>query len=197
MNPERDPPASDSLFGQFALRLGLLSQERLEKALETQRQSEAEKTLAEILLDEKVLTPDGVRRIRKAQKMLASQDLHRAKATREDGIFGKLAIYLNFCRETQMRECTAIQEQLPQDRFMRLGDIMVIKGYLSVHQVKRTIDVQKALIIYCRVCDTQFNVVMLLPGTTLLCHRCGASLRVPERKSSPQMDEKLYFGEEA
>ena len=57
---------------------------------------------------------------------------NRQKAVREDNLFGKVAIRLGCCVEEQLQECLALQEQLPKERFMRLGDIMVIKGYLKI-----------------------------------------------------------------
>jgi len=71
---------------------------------------------------------------------------------------------------------------------MRLGDIMVIKGYLTVEQVKKITDTQKGLIVYCPQCDTQYNVVMFRPGASIQCYKCGSPLRIPARATSQSVD---------
>jgi hypothetical protein len=86
--------------------------------------------------------------------------------------------------EDQLGECLAMQEQLPKDRFMRLGDIMIIKGVLTVEQVRKILDTQRGLILYCPQCDTQYNVVMFRPGASIVCYRCGTALRIPMRSAN-------------
>ncbi|HYE99088.1 MAG TPA: hypothetical protein VEJ18_09265, partial [Planctomycetota bacterium] len=135
-------------------------------------------------------------RIVEAQKALLAEASVRQKAVREDNLFGKVAIRLGYCTEEQLAECLALQEQLPKDRFMRLGDILVIKGYLTVEQVRKVSETQKGLIVYCTQCDTQYNVVMFKPGASLQCYRCGSPLKIPTRSTSSHLDEALYFGEE-
>jgi ribosomal protein S27E len=187
---------ADALFGQIALRLGILTKQQLQEALELQRFAKGHKPLGVLLMETRMVTEQDLERIVKAQKDLLEAANSRQKAVKEDNLFGKVAIRLGFCAEEQLVECLALQEQLPRERFMRLGDIMVIKGYLSVEQVKKISDTQKGLIVYCPQCDTQYNVVMFRPGASIQCYRCGSPLRIPTRATSPQVDEALYFGEE-
>lgn len=186
---------ADSLFGQIALRLGIVTKEQIQEALELQRCAKEHRPLGMILMELKLVTEKDLERIISAQKRLVDQATQRAKAVKEDNLFGKVAIRMGMCNEDQLQECIIMQEQLPPDRFMRLGDIMVIKGYLTVEKVKKIIDMQRGLILYCPTCDTQYNVVMFRPGASLQCYRCGAPMRIPTRGTKPDMDEAIYFGE--
>ena len=187
---------ADSLFGQIAMRLGIVTRDQLQEALELQRFAQGHKPLGVILMELKYVSNKDLERIVEAQKALLAEASVRQKAVREDNLFGKVAIRLGFCTEEQLADCLALQEQLPKDRFMRLGDILVIKGYLTVEQVRKVSETQKGLIVYCTQCDTQYNVVMFKPGASLQCYRCGSPLKIPTRSTSSHLDEALYFGEE-
>jgi hypothetical protein len=187
---------ADQLFGQIALRLGILSKAQLQEVLEIQRFATGHKPLGVMLMELKYITEKDLEKIINAQKQMLNEANLRQKAVKEDNLFGKVAIRMNFCAEAQLQECLALQAQLPKERFMRLGDIMVIKGYLTVEQVKKISDTQKGLILYCTQCDTQYNVVMFRPGASLQCYRCGSPLRIPSRSTSSSVDESLYFGEQ-
>jgi hypothetical protein len=195
-DPAKSQKRADSLFGQIALRLNIITKKQLQDALELQRCARTHKPLGVLLMELKYVSDRDLEKILEAQKQIAAQAANRHKVVREDNLFGKVAIRLGHCSEVQVAECMSLQEQLPHDRFMRLGDIMVIKGYLSVAQVRKVIETQKGLIVYCPQCDTQYNVVMFRPGASLQCYRCGSPLRIPRRSSSPAMDESLYAGEE-
>jgi len=187
---------ADGLFGQIALRLGILTKAQLQEALELQRFAKVQKPLGVLLMELKYVTEKDLEKIIKAQEEIVAQASSRQKAVKEDNLFGKVAIRMSFCSEEQLVECLALQEQLPKERFMRLGDIMVIKGYLTVDQVRKISDTQKGLIVYCPQCDTQYNVVMFRPGASIQCYKCGSPLRIPARATNASLDEALYFGEE-
>ena len=193
---EKQQKRADSLFGQIALRLNIITKEKLQEALEVQRYAKSHKPLGVVLMEMGLVTQKDLGKIVEAQQQMLAQASMRHKAVKEDNLFGKVAIRMGFCTEEQLSECLALQEQLPKERFMRLGDILVIKGYLTVEQVKKITDTQKGLIVYCPQCDTQYNVVMFRPGASLQCYRCGSPLRIPSRSTTPSLDESIYFGEE-
>ena len=193
---ENKKKRADGLFGQIALKLKILTREQLQDALELQRYSQDHKPLGVLLMEMGHVTDKDLDKIVEVQRSILSQASLRQKTVREDNLFGKVAIRMGFCTEEQLGECLALQEQLPKERFMRLGDILVIKGYLTVQQVKRISDTQKGLIVYCPKCDHQYNVVMFRPGASLQCYRCGSALKIPARSTSAAFDESIYFGEE-
>jgi len=192
---EKHKKRADSLFGQIALKLGIISKQQLGEALELQRFAKAQKPLGVLLMELKFVTQADLQKIVKHQEDILLAASSRQKAVREDNLFGKVAIRMECCTEEQLAECLALQEQLPKERFMRLGDIMVIKGYLTVEHVKKISDTQRGLILYCGQCDTQYNVVMFRPGASIQCYKCGSPLRIPSRSTTPSVDEAIYFGE--
>ena len=185
---------ADGLFGQIAIKLNIVTRAQLNEALELQRYAKEDKPLGVIIMDLGYVKKEDLERIIQAQKAMVAEVGNRQKKVREDALFGKVSIRLGFCTEDQLMDCVEYQEQLPPERFMRLGDILVIKGFLSIQQIKRVLDAQKGLIVYCSGCNTRFNTVMLTPGTSIPCHRCKARIRVPERKREGRMDEAVYFG---
>ncbi len=192
---EKHKKRADSLFGQIALKLGIITKQQLGEALELQRFAKVQKPLGVLLMELKYVSQVDLQKIVKHQEEILQAASSRQKAVREDNLFGKVAIRMECCTEEQLAECLALQEQLPKERFMRLGDIMVIKGYLSVEHVKKISDTQRGLILYCGQCDTQYNVVMFRPGASIQCYKCGSPLRIPSRSTSPSVDEAIYFGE--
>lgn len=181
MSGDKNLKKADQLFGQIARQLEIVTKEQLESALETQRNATEHKPLGIILMESGHVKEGDFERILQAQKAMAAAIDTRAKAVREDSLFGKVAVRLGFCTQEQVAVSLQLQEQLPRDRFMRLGDIMIIKGYLKAEHVKKIVDMQQGLVLYCPKCDTQYNVVMFRPGASLQCYRCGSALRIPTR----------------
>ncbi len=193
---EERPSKTDILFGQLALKTGVLEKRQLQEGLALQEIHGETRPLGQILLDLGHINSEGVDQIVEAQKALLAKKRSRAKAEKEDNLFGKVAMRLGFCTGAQVSDALETQENLPAHRFMRLGDIMVIKGSLTTDQIRKILDMQKGLIVYCGSCDTQYNVLLFKPGASLQCYRCGASLRVPLRQTNSNMDQTLYFDEE-
>lgn len=184
---------ADLLFGQIALKIGAITRQQLAEALELQRFAKEHKPLGVLLQELKWISDRDLNAILSEQRKMLDAAAARGKAMKEDNLFGKVSLRLKFCSEAQLAECLALQEQLPPDRFMRLGDIMVIKGILNVEQVRKVLETQKGLILYCPSCDTQYNLVLFRPGASIQCYKCGAALRVPQRNTTEELDQVLYF----
>ena len=189
------PTKADLLFGQLGLKTGVLEKRHLQEGLAKQEIPGETRPLGKILIDLGHITSEGVDQIIAAQTELLAKKRSRSKAEKEDNLFGKVAIRLKFCTGEQVSEALDTQENLPANRFMRLGDIMVIKGYLTPEKIQKILDTQKGLIMYCESCDTQYNVLLFKPGASLQCYRCGAGLHVPKRRTNSEMDQNLYFDE--
>lgn len=186
----------EELFGQIALRFNLISQARLDEALKLRNSQGERRPIGIILKDLGFLQERDVEHILAAQKGLVTTPAERPKAAKEDNLFGKIAIRLGLCTEEQIRECLLLQAQMSREHYLRLGDTLIIKGYLTPQRAKKVLDTQRGLLLYCPNCDTQYNVVMFNPGASLVCYRCGEPLRVPTRIQVPDDDESLYFGDE-
>ncbi|MHC4608112.1 MAG: zinc ribbon domain-containing protein [Planctomycetota bacterium] len=183
----------DALFGRIAMHLQIVNQRQVHQALEIQGQANEQRPLGLILMDLGYVSQKDLERILEKQRQLVQEAAMRAKAVKEDNLFGKVAISMQYCTEEQLQESIAHQERLPHGRFMRLGEIMVSKGYLSKDHVDKVLEVQKGLIVYCPNCGTQYNVVMFRPGSSLQCYRCGSPMVVPSRLTPEGLDEALFL----
>ena len=123
------PTKADLLFGQLGLKTGVLEKRHLQEGLAKQEIPGETRPLGKILIDLGHITSEGVDQIIAAQTELLAKKRSRSKAEKEDNLFGKVAIRLRFCTGEQVSEALDTQENLPANRFMRLGDIMVIKGF--------------------------------------------------------------------
>ncbi len=191
---ERHRRKVDALFGEIALKLGVITRAQLEEALLLQRCAREHRPLGLLLADLKVITAGDLERILEAQKALAIAAEERARAVHDDNLFGKVAIRLKLCAEKHLQEAIAAQDQLPKDKFMRLGDLMVSRGVLTADQVNLVLQMQKQLVMTCPKCGTKYNTVMFNPGISLPCYTCGTVLQVPQRAALPAMDAALSPG---
>lgn len=181
MDPSAHRHKTDELFAKLALQLGILDQKRLQAAIALQSRQNPPKPLGQILMETGAVTPADMDRILAAQRQIAQREAELSRNTRSDHLFGKVAIRLKFCTEDQLVECLDEQDEQPKDRRMRLGDIMVKRGVLTPAQVRKILDTQRGLILYCPSCDTEYNTVMFKAGASLQCYKCGSPMRIPVR----------------
>ena len=179
---------ADAMFVQIATKLGLISPRSVQEALAVQARTDPPRPLGMILMEMKALSSADLEKILAAQKELAARANEQAKEARSDHLFGKVAIRMKFCTEDQLIECLEIQEGQPKGRKNRLGDIMVSRGVLTAIQVRKILDTQRGLILYCPSCDTEYNTVMFKPGASLQCYRCGSPMRIPVRSTDAPAD---------
>jgi hypothetical protein len=113
------------LFGNIALRSGLISQAQLTKALMLQESQKgiSRKKIGHILWEMGVLKPADVRHILDVQALLRMPNPeHR---------FGGIAIMNEFVTPEQVMECLQMQSRNPGKR---IGEIMVERGYITEEQ---------------------------------------------------------------
>src|SRR5262245_49974343 len=93
---------ADALFGQIALRLGIVTREQLQEALELQRYAVAHKPLGMILIELQYVKDADLARIVEVQKKALEAANSRREVVREDNLFGKVAISMGHCTEEQV-----------------------------------------------------------------------------------------------
>lgn len=170
---------ADRLFGKVAVKLGVISEAQMREALELQRFMKDPIPLGAILQKMGLLKDGDLERIISAQSKGNGESGDRAKSLHEDNLFGKVAVSLGYLSEDELEECVNLQVSQFKSKFIRLGDIMIQRGFLSPRQVAHILQHQRGLELFCPACDHPYNVVMFNPGTTLLCYRCGANMRIP------------------
>lgn len=182
---ERHRRKTDQLFGQIALKLGLVTPAQLDEAIVLQRCAKEPRPLGALLQDLKIIGNDGLEKIIEAQKALAVAAEERARAIHDDNLFGKVAMRLKLCSEEQLKDSVHIQDKLPKDEFRRLGDIMISRGYLTSEGLQQILDAQRRLVLTCPKCATKYNTVMFKPGVSLPCYNCGTVLEIPALLPAP------------
>ncbi|NUN48903.1 MAG: hypothetical protein HUU15_08765 [Candidatus Brocadiae bacterium] len=172
---------ADILFGKIAVKAGMVSDAQIDECVHIQEEMQQRKPLGMILLEKGYVTEDQLVRIIEIQKQNLQEKAVNSRTKREDGMFGRIVLKLGYATEEQVHEAVRVQAKVEEDIFLRLGEIMVRKGWLTPEQVQSVLEYQKTKIVVCPECQTQFNVIMFTEGTELACYKCGASLKVPDR----------------
>lgn len=171
---------ADILFGKIAVAEGMVTQEQVDECVKLQESLAERKPLGVILMEKEYLTQDHLQRIIELQRRNLERRAIHSRWKRTDSLFGKLAIRFGLATEEQVNECVRIQAKIEPDIFLRLGEILVKKGYMTNDMVQRILEFQKKRIFTCPKCSTEYNVVMYNPGTLIRCYRCNETLLVPE-----------------
>lgn len=186
---------ADILFGKIAINAGMVSSEQVEDCIRQQEQMAEKKPLGMILIEKGFITEEQLTKIIEIQRKNLQERAIHSREKREDGLFGKLVLRFQFATEEQINECIRIQAKLENDLFLRLGEIMVKKGYLTNEQVRQILEFQKTKILTCPSCNTQYNVIMFTPGTKIRCYKCDGELVVPERLTTVAAEDLPQAGE--
>ena len=173
---------ADLLFGQIALANKMVTEAQLRECLEIQKGLPQRKPLGVLLLEKGYLQEADLQRIIDFQRKKLADQVLQAKQKKEDTLFGKVLVQLGMASEKQVDEAVILQSQQKPGHKMRIGDILVRKGTISRAQLKTALEHQAGLIFACPGCQTQYNVVMFNPGSSLVCYQCGSGLRIPPRK---------------
>ncbi len=175
---------ADVLFGKIAVSAGFVTEPQVEECVKYQEGLKDHKPLGMILLEKKMVTEEQLQVIIDIQRRNLQERAIHTREKRSDGMFGRIVLTLGFATSAQVHECVRIQAKVEEDVFLRLGEIMVKKGYLTVDQVQKVLDYQKMRILACPQCSTQYNVIMFTPGAKINCYKCASSLVVPDRLTS-------------
>lgn len=170
---------ADILFGKIAVNAGFVTEEQVDECIRIQETLVDKKPLGLLLLEKGYLTEVTLQEVVDAQRQNLQAKAVHTREKRDDSLFGRLVIRFGFATEEAVNECVRIQAKIEEDIFLRLGEIMVKKSYLTLDQVKEVLDYQKTKILLCPGCNTQFNVIMFTPGAKLPCYKCGHMLYVP------------------
>ncbi|MBN1808517.1 MAG: protein kinase [Planctomycetes bacterium] len=167
------PSVKDSLFGMLATRAGYATEEQLQECMKLQEEYRKGggkvPRLGEILAQKGYMTAEQVEAVLQGQ--------HREKG----GLFGEIAVRWKFVTREQLDECLGQQQEehaqgLPR---RKIGEIMLYKGFIQVHQIAAILEAQKRRVIQCTGCDKYINIAGFRPGDKLKCASCGAVTEVP------------------
>jgi hypothetical protein len=137
------PSRSDLLVGQIAIEKGFISREQLDECLRLQEQNPSWKQVGMILLDKKYITEEELDIALQIQKKNLERYVDNTDLKLKDLLFGRIVVARRLATQGQVNECLREQEQIERmGIFLRLGEIMVRKGYLAADSQKKILDYQ-------------------------------------------------------
>lgn len=169
-------PKEDLIFGDIAIRSRLVTEERVAECIKIQQSLKEWKPLGVVLMEKGYITLVQLQTLVDIQKRNIEAKAIRARRLKEDNIFGKIALRLGFTSEKQVDECLGVQLEMADDYPLRLGEIMVKKGFLTEEQVKKISEFQGKRLITCPKCGQNYNVILFNPGAKFICYACDKEL---------------------
>ena len=168
------------LLGKIAVELGFLSKEQLDRAVSIQEEEVPPPPLGGLLVDKGFLKPEDLAQILAVQKTRFQAKADYADARLENILFGRLVVHLGLVSQEQVNECLRIQAKVEDEVDVRLGEILVKKGYISRDAVRKLLSIQNKKILFCRKCSDQVNVVGFQQDQQYDCPHCGGPLEAPK-----------------
>ncbi len=174
--PPTDP--EEEAFARHVVELGFLDEDKVSLARMQREMESSDKPLGMYLVDRKLLNWDQLKQVLAMQQSGFSDEAERRWTKRENVLFGKLAVKKEFISGEQLEECLAEQKRLTPKR--NIGEILVIKGFMTKNQVEAVLRAQQREVLRCTECDAAYMVGNMAPGRKLKCKTCGTMLTVPE-----------------
>lgn len=168
----------DETLGKIALERGFLTLAELEDCLRQQERMTEKLPLGNILVRRGFLTQPALDQIAAAHA--PGKPAAEADPALADSLFGRILIRQKRVTLEQVKECLELQRRfLGEFRFpLRLGEIMVRRGYLTRKQVLEVLKEQQKQVMSCEQCGTQVTVKYSDPTAPYLCEKCGGRVRV-------------------
>ncbi|MCZ6601719.1 MAG: bifunctional serine/threonine-protein kinase/formylglycine-generating enzyme family protein, partial [Planctomycetota bacterium] len=181
---------NEILLGKIAVRMNIITEEKLTQCLTIQESGPNSKSLGEILLEKGYLNSAQLKKVLEVQKRALQRKEEITQKRLEDVIFGKILVNNGFCSNRDVH--LALREQANQKErgvSRRLGEILVERGLVLPSQVEETLDIQEKRILACDQCLSQFNVANFQDGEKIKCTKCGYPLSLPNKLYSISVDE--------
>lgn len=170
---------TDHLFGRIAINAGLVTEAQVDECIRLQETLREWKPLGQILIERGYTTESEVRKLLDLQRQKLNAEAVRSRERRADSLFGKLVVRFGYATEEQVNEALTIQATDEKCRNLRLGELLVARGYISADHIQRILAYQKGKLVNCPQCSLQHNVILFQSGEEILCHRCSAKIVVP------------------
>jgi hypothetical protein len=165
------------LLGQIAFDVGYVTAAELEECLQIQSKAPAFAPIGLLLLEKGYLTLEELEELLRIQRQ-KFQSLSADPS--QGGLFGQIAVRRGWVTAVQLSEC--LRDQAVSARAgssLRLGQILLGKGYLAVPQFLEILRLQKKEVAQCPRCHTFFDTSEATPGTPFGCTSCGNVVRSP------------------
>jgi uncharacterized protein YbaR (Trm112 family) len=184
------PSDSDLLFGKLAVSLGFCTQEELDACVKIQSAGPDRLPLGRVLINEGFLNEAQHSEILIAQRKNMNALDPLLLKQREAVLFGKLAVREGLLTTEQVNLCLAQQATDPSGR--SLGEIMVLRKFLTSGQVRDLLASQQKRIMSCPGCKMSFTVFSISQGKKVVtCPRCKGELSDRKSGDSPRTDAEF------
>jgi hypothetical protein len=140
--------AAEDAFCRLAIAMGFLAEEEAAITLAMQERLDRPERIGKLLIARGLLTPGQV------QEVLGAQGRERGRPPEPEAAslleaaararaFGQLVLLRGLATEGELEECIFQQRQLAnRGEDVRLGELLVQKGYLKASEVKDLLDLQ-------------------------------------------------------
>lgn len=184
------PSDTDLLCGRIAIELGFCTEAQVEKCLEMQAASTSPLPLGRLLIDEAVITEDQHSKVLEVQRgRMLRRDPVVVNASREDTLFGTLALREGWVTREQLNSCLRLQGRPGEKR--TLGEVLAAERLLTAAQVKALLTKQSKRIMSCAACKVSFTVHTISRGKPIPCPKCRKPLQDGKPGDSVRTDGDL------
>ncbi len=131
--------AADQLFGEIAIRLFFCTRRDLDRGLRAQgeaREAGSDPPIGEVLKALGVLNQEQVDAVLKAQDVYDANNV--------ETLYGRIALKNKFIRPADLEDANKIQQRT--GRRLRMGEILVKRGYITWEQHESILRLQERLL---------------------------------------------------
>lgn len=168
----------DLILGDIAVKMNLVNETQVQECLKVQKTLREWKPLGVLLMEKGYLSEDQLQSLVDVQSRNIEAKAVQTRRIKEDNIFGRIAIKLGFATEAQVDECLGVQLTMQDDYFLRLGEILLKRKYLTEEQVQKILDYQTGRLITCSKCGHKYNTILFNSGAKFVCYKCDNELTV-------------------
>jgi serine/threonine protein kinase len=176
---------------------GLITREQLEECLREQKTEAAvsgrpPRSVGVFLVAKGYLTDAqlvGLLDEQKARLQKAGLPAAAASPRQEDVLLGKLLVKHGLTTQAQLNECLRQQSEAEtKGAPVRLGELLVQKGYATKEGIARVLALQQKTILACPMCGMKYNVAGYGEGREVRCKKCNEPLVPPASLDTVHVD---------
>jgi len=182
----------DLLFGSLAVAERVVTREQLDECLKMQRKQLYYKSIGRIMLEKGYLAGEDVSELLRRQEESLKEAAGVSGAGSGETLFGAVAVMKRYTTLAQVEKCLEEQRRLRRlGIFLRLGEILISRSYMTVDQVLSVLERQSTQVLYCARCKKRFNVTAFSNRKRFYCNVCGGELVQPEVLDTVGVDDRI------
>lgn len=159
-------------LGRIALLNGFIDENQLEIAFRIQDNYKKPISLLEILVRQNYITKEQAEQI--IEIYYREEDI-----IKDDHRFGGILLRCNLATIEQVKEALKIQNMVRDVLPLRLGEIMVLKKYITLDDVNFVLEYQRRMKVKCATCQTPYNLIKFVPNKRIRCYVCNSPIQIP------------------